>query len=92
MCMIEEFSSIKELYERLIPAMTTRVRELHREGYVFVKNEDVWNYLKISKWSKANGLELSDMVSDILSCSGYEMDDYLKKTFMNSKREINLDE
>ena len=62
-----EFNSVKELYERLKPALTTKVTELKRNDLDYIKIEDIWNYLKDSKWSKANNLLLYQMVDDILN-------------------------
>ena len=38
---------IKELYERLKPALTTKVTELKRNDLDYIKIEDIWNYLKL---------------------------------------------
>ena len=73
-----EFNSVKELYERLKPALTTKVTELKRNDLDYIKIEDIWNYLKDSKWSKANNLLLYQMVDDILNLDNNEIDDYVK--------------
>ena len=39
--------------------------ELKKLGYL-VSEADIWNYLTNTKWKKAKGLTLSDMVDDIL--------------------------
>ena len=62
-----EFKSILELYERLKPALNAKVAELKRHDINYIKIEDIWNYLRISKWSKANNLLLYQMVDDILN-------------------------
>ena len=36
-----EFNSLQELYQRIRPALRTRMRELHRLGYDYVKEEDI---------------------------------------------------
>ena len=73
-----EFNSVKELYERLKPALTTKVTELKRNDLDYIKIEDIWNYLKDSKWSKANNLLLYQMVDDILNLDKNEIDEYVK--------------
>ena len=60
-----EFNSVAELYERLQPALKSKVAELKREGYSYLTVEDVWNYLKESKWKNSKNLALNEMVSDI---------------------------
>ena len=50
--MTEDFRSEEELYDRLKPALVTKRAEMKRNGYPYVKEEDVWNYLKEKKWKK----------------------------------------
>ena len=61
------FNSTKELYDRIMPALRTKREEMRRHGYSYIKEEDVWNYLKEVKWVKANNLSLAEMVSDVLN-------------------------
>lgn len=86
-----EFSSIKELYDRLEPALDTKYNELKRNKINYIKKEDIWNYLKLNKWSHAKDLLLHEMVDDILNCDNALLDDYVKRnmTFMGVK--ANLD-
>ena len=37
-----EFNNVKELYERLKPALTTKVTELKRNDLDYIKIEDIW--------------------------------------------------
>ncbi|MBR3523084.1 MAG: hypothetical protein IKN87_00140 [Bacilli bacterium] len=72
------FSSEKELYDRLIPALKTKENEFKRNGITYVHMEDIWNYLKITRWSKCRDLLLYQMVDDILNIELYKIDDYVK--------------
>ena len=74
-----EFSSIKELYERLTPALNTKLNELKKYDLDYIKKEDIWNYLKINKWEKANNLLLYQMVDDILNLDNDLIDNYVKE-------------
>ena len=47
------FNSLEELYNRLIPAMETKVNELKHNGIRYINIDDVWNYLKKNKWNKS---------------------------------------
>ena len=78
------FNSEEELYKRLIPALTTKKEEMNRKGFSYIKEEDIWNYFKEVKWRRANGLELHEMVDDILNCDDIVIDSYLK-TKLNMK-------
>ena len=73
-----EFNNVKELYERLKPALNTKVIELQRYDLDYIKVEYIWNYLKDSKWSKSNNLLLYEMVDDILNLDNNIIDEYVK--------------
>ena len=73
-----EFNSIKELYDRVTPALNTKVIELKRHDLDYIKKDDIWNYLKNTKWKMANNLLLYQMVDDILNLDNNEIDEYVK--------------
>lgn len=68
-----EFHSQEELYKRILPALKSKKKMLHKEGFKNIKEKDIWNYMRYSKWNKSYGLELCDMVDDILSASHIEI-------------------
>jgi len=74
-----EFSSEKELFNRLKPALKSKKRELNDYGYGYLKIEDIWNYLKESVWIRSKNLALNEMVSDILNVDNEEVDEYFKE-------------
>ena len=61
-----EFNSKEELYERVLPALKTKVKEFKRLGSSNITCLDVWNYLIESSWKSGKNLMLSDIVNDIL--------------------------
>ena len=63
--MNDEFHSIEELYQRVLPALRTKVHELSKKGFSFVVEKDIWNLL-MEKWKNSKGLTLFDIVDDIL--------------------------
>ncbi len=87
-----EFGSIKELYERVKPALITKSKELKRMNYFYIKEEDIWNYLKQYKWTNSKNLNLYEMIDDILNIDVYKIDNFVKEEYRKSKREINLKE
>lgn len=86
------FNSLEELYERLKPALVTKAEEMKRAGYDYIKPEDVWNYLKESKWKSANNLALHEMVDDILNSEEILIDNYLREKLNRGKRKLYFDE
>ena len=86
-----EFASLKELYDRLTPALITKCSEMKRVGYSYIKEEDIWNYLKEIKWKKAVNLSLHEMVNDVLNTDNVIIDKYMKDKFKNNPRTPNLE-
>ena len=87
-----EFNSLEELYNRLRPALNAKMSELKVNGYGYLKNEDIWNYLKEKKWKNSHDLMLSDMVSDILNSDNALIDDYFKEKINEKNRKVYLDD
>lgn len=71
-----EFQNLKELYNRLEPALTCKVADLKRNGYKNTSKKDVWEFLANCKWISAEDLSLHQMVSDILNSSNEEIYQY----------------
>ena len=86
-----EFNSIKELYDRVTPALNTKVTELKRNDLDYIKKDDIWNYLKLTKWSMANNLLLYQMVDDILNLDNNDIDEYVKEEIRKKVIKPNLE-
>ena len=80
-----EFSSKEELFQRVKPALNAKVGELHRFGYTYINQMDVWNYLIENIWIKSKDLMLSDIVSDILHTDNKKIDTYLKSKITDER-------
>lgn len=85
-----EFESVQELYERLKPALRTKELELKRNGINYIKQEDIWNYLKKDKWMGAKNLLLHQMVDDILNIDYVLIQNYVEDNIIKSKVEPDL--
>ena len=83
-----EFNSLEELFNHIKPALKAKLYEMNRNGYDYIKIEDIWNYFKEIKWKKANDLSISEMVSDILNTSDMQIDLYLKQKLNLMDREV----
>ena len=62
-----EFSSLKELFDRVRPALKAKISELERKGYSNIQEMDIWNELSNTKWKCGKDLMLSDIIHDIMS-------------------------
>lgn len=71
-----EFNSVDELYNRVLPALNTRVQELSCLG-VEVNSDDIWSYLISNKWKMSVNLTLFDIVDDILNTDYSKILDYV---------------
>ena len=85
-----EFSSVEELYERLKPALRTKELELKRNGINYIKQEDIWNYLKKENWMGAKNLLLHQMVDDILNIDYVLLQNYVEDNIIKNKVEPDL--
>lgn len=86
------FNSLEELYQRIKPALTTKKEEMRRNGYVYIKEEDIWNYLKEVKWVNSKNLSLYQMTCDILDTNDEVIDQYLRKKLNFKNRKVYFDE
>jgi len=86
------FNSLEELYQRIKPALTTKKEEMRRNGYVYIKEEDIWNYLKEIKWVNSKNLSLYQMTCDILDTKDIVIDEYLRKKFNLKNRKVYFEE
>lgn len=73
-----EYQSLKELYNDLKYAFNVKLR-LIGEEYKYIKIIDIWDYLRINKWSKTKGLTISEMVNDIIDVDIKKVDAYVKE-------------
>lgn len=79
-----EFNSVEELYNRLKPALRTKEKELIREGYEYITLNDIWNFLKETKWLRDSDLALFEMTNDILKANNKDLNDYVKNKKMSN--------
>lgn len=85
------FKSVNELYDRLLPALRSKKKELNNKGLNYIHEEDIWNYLRLNVWKNNVNLTLDKMVDDILNTKNTEFDFYIKKQIENYHREIEED-
>lgn len=86
------FQTAEELYKRVKPALKAKRMELKRLGFLYIKEEDIWNYLKETKWKSGKDLNLCDIVDDILHISNQKLDQSLKEKWAKQKRTLILDD
>lgn len=86
-----EFSSLKDLYNRIKPALKTKRLELKRSGIDYIKEEDIWNYLTEVKWVNSRNLSLYQMVSDVLNSENIKIDRYVKNKMTMRNRNLYFD-
>jgi len=83
-----EFDNLQDLYKRMLPALRTKRHELSRKGFEYIREEDIFECLSLSKWKMAQGLTVSDMVSDILSVDMDELNVYFKEKWKKKRAKM----
>ena len=74
---MREYHSQEELYEGLIPAMKVKLSRLRENNYYNIKCEDIWNYLRDTKWKDSFDLTLGEMVNDIIHVDNEKIANYV---------------
>lgn len=86
------FKSLNELYIRVRPAIRSKIAEFERQNIGYIKENDIWNYLRKTNWNQKQNLELCDMISDIMALDLKEIDNYLKDILSSENRAANYEE
>lgn len=86
-----EYHSQEELFKKLHGAFKVKLRMIKRK-YDYIKMVDIWNYLKINKWSKDKNLSISEMVNDIIDVDIDKVDLFLKRHIKEEERKIYVEE
>lgn len=80
------FNNLKELKQRITPAINTKIKELRKNNYLITTHEDIWEYLKQKKWIKSTNLTLYDIINDILNLNNETIEEYaIKRSEKNGK-------
>ena len=73
-----QFTSLQQLYQKLIPAFNVKNRLIKNSKYNHITNENIWEYLAETKWKNAYNLELPEMVNDIITVDLEEINNYIE--------------
>lgn len=84
-----EFRTKEELYNRVLPALYSKIKEVRKLGFKYITEKDIWNYLVESEWKKRVNLELFDLINDILYVDNYKLNDYVNEKMRKLKMEAN---
>ena len=76
---MQKFKDLKDLYNTVLPALKAREEELHREKFVMISKDNIWNYLLEEKWIMEDNLDISSIIDDILNVDGYKVSKYINK-------------
>ncbi len=74
----EKFTSVTELYTRLLPALNAKLSEFKRLKITDLTPVNLWNYCLDKKWVNKKDLGIHDLVDDILNIDILEIKEYLK--------------
>lgn len=85
------YKSQEELFNKLSGAFNVKLR-LIKKNYDYIKKVDIWNYLKINKWSKDKNLTISEMVNDIIDIDIRKVDLFLKEHLKEEERKLYMED
>lgn len=68
----------KKLFNRVKPALKSKIKELKRLGINNVSEEFLFEYLKKNIWNQKEKLTLGDLVNDILMCDNNAFIEFLE--------------
>ena len=77
-----DYLSLEDLYRDLKAVFNVKIR-LNGNDYKHIKSKDIWEYLRINKWSKDKGLTISEMTNDIIEVDIKKVDLFVREK--NSK-------
>ncbi|MBR1416452.1 MAG: hypothetical protein IJ572_01375 [Bacilli bacterium] len=80
-----KFSSLQDLYNRIKPALRSKVKELKLDNKKYISEEDIFKYLSETKWANANNLTLDEMVDDILYLDNDKIDSFVQDKIIKNK-------
>lgn len=70
---------LEDLYNTVLPALKAREQELHRQKFVMIYKDTIWNYLLKEKWIMEDDLDISSIIDDIMNVDGYKISQYIKR-------------
>ncbi len=85
---MKRYNNQEQLFKDLKPAFKVKLTLLKDTEYRYIRDVDIWNYLKESKWVRSVNLGISDMTNDIINVNAYEIDKYLKDRMYNEKKKL----
>ena len=75
---MDNINTLEELYNKLLPVLTTKINEMKLRHINYITEIDIWNCLT-TKWAKKSNLTFSDMVSDILNTNNDIFENFIKE-------------
>lgn len=85
-----EIRTAEDLYRKVKPALYSKMIELKKLGIDYIKENDIWNYLTKTIWSRSNNLSLSEVVSDILNLNTDEIKNYVLNFLRKEERKADI--
>ncbi len=87
-----KFKTLDDLYNHIYPALRSKANEMRLKGFKFIHEEDIWNFLRLNKWSKARNLDLGGMVNDIFTLNEDRLINYVSDKLKDYHRKADKNE
>ena len=82
------FKSEEELYDRIKPALRSKKKMLLKKGAKRITEKDIWDFMNNNVWVNSNGLELCDMVDEILNAEDMLFIEYYHNKYLVNDLEL----
>lgn len=82
------FNSQQELFDRIRPALRSKKKILSKKGAKMLTEEDIWNFMRNYVWMNSSGLELCDMVDQILHAEDALIIEYYHNKYLANRIEL----
>lgn len=69
----QKFKSMEELYQRVLPALRIKVKDMKEEKLMCIDEEMLWQYFCDFKWKIQKKVTLGEMVDDILNTDNFKI-------------------
>lgn len=77
----ERFKTIEELYQRVLPALRIKVKDMKLEKLALIDEKSLWDYFCNKKWRIQKSITLGEMIDDILNTDSFQIYHEMKGMF-----------
>ena len=78
-----KIKNLTQLFKRVKPALNSKLREINDMKIIYIKDKDIFDFLRETKWINATNLCLAEVVDDILNVDINKLNVYVQKKLID---------